>query len=82
MDKIRSWLDDHGNDFIYIYGGRDTWSACRVNVSPKVNSQLFMVPGANHFTARIKNMPVTMQQDFVNSFKKMTELKIDLEALK
>jgi hypothetical protein len=82
MDKIRIWLNEQGNNFIYIYGGRDTWSACRVNVSREVNSKLFMVPGANHFTARVKNMPATMQQDFVNSFKKMTDLNIDLEALK
>jgi len=82
MDKIFLWLDDQGNDFIYIYGGRDTWSACRVNVTSKVNSRLFMVPGANHFAARVKNMPPAMKQDLTEAFRKIANLTIDLETLK
>jgi hypothetical protein len=82
MDRIFSWLDEQGNDFIYIYGGRDTWSACRVNITPKVNSRLYMLPGANHFAARVKNMPPAMKQDFADAFRKLADLTIDLEALK
>jgi hypothetical protein len=82
MQKISSWLEDQGNDFIYIYGGRDTWSACAVTVSKKVNAKLYMVPGANHFKARIKYMPAAMQQDFMDTFRKMSGLHPDPEVLK
>jgi hypothetical protein len=40
------------------------------------------VPGANHFRARIKNMPAQMQQDFANSLEAVTGLKADLSLLK
>jgi hypothetical protein len=82
MQKIRVWLDSQGNDFLYIYGGRDTWSACAVTISSRVNSKRYMIPGANHFTARVKFMPAAMQQDFANEFRKMTGLTVDLSALK
>jgi hypothetical protein len=82
MEKINTWLDRNGNNFLYIYGGRDTWSACRVNVSPQVNSRLYMIPGANHYTARIKNMPQDMQQDFAGALKIMLQIEPDLKNLK
>lgn len=82
MDKIMNWLEESGNNFIYLYGGRDTWSACRVNITEKVNSKLFMVPGANHFTARVKYMPEAMKQDFVHTFKRLSDLEVDLDVLK
>jgi hypothetical protein len=81
MDKINSWLYSNGNNFIYLYGGRDTWSACRVNVSPQVNARLYMIPGANHYTARIKNMPPDMQNDFAGTVRKMLNIDTDLKAI-
>jgi|WetSurSiteA1Bulk_404760.scaffolds.fasta_scaffold00142_11 hypothetical protein len=82
MDRISSWLAEHGDNFIYIYGDRDTWSACRVNVTEKVNSRLYMVPGANHFAARVRNMPADMQRDFADTFLKMSGIPVELEVLK
>ena len=81
MDRIINWLYEEGNNFLYIYGGRDTWSACRVEVSPGVNSKLYVVPGANHFKARIKFMPPGMQEDFSRTLENMIQIKTDLNAL-
>jgi hypothetical protein len=81
MDKILSWLDKEGNNFMYVYGGRDTWSACRVTVSDNVNSRLYMVPGANHFEARVIRMPVEMRNDFASMMKKIAGIEADLHAL-
>jgi hypothetical protein len=75
MNKIFAWLDKEGNNFIYVYGGRDTWSATRVTVSKQVNSKLYMVPGANHFEARVVNMPEKMQDDFIATLKTMLNYK-------
>jgi hypothetical protein len=82
MDKILAWLDKEGNNFIYIYGGRDTWSACRVSVSGDVNSRLYMVPGANHYEARVINMPPAMQKDFAGIMNKMLGAVVDLSVMK
>jgi hypothetical protein len=38
---ISRWLDEKGNNFLYIYGSRDTWSACWVMGSGKVNAKTF-----------------------------------------
>jgi hypothetical protein len=81
MEQIHSWLDQNGNGFIYIYGGRDTWSACRVMISDRVNAKLFMVPGANHFAARVYQMPPQMQKEFASVIKNMLNLDADLDAL-
>jgi hypothetical protein len=82
MDKILAWLDKEGNNFIYVYGGRDTWSACRVSVSGHVNSRLYMVPGANHYEARVINMPDDMVNDFAGIMNKMLGVTVDLSVLK
>ena len=80
--NVHAWLDEKGNNMLYIYGGRDTWSACRVIVSDKVNSKSFMVPGANHYQARIRNMPPDLQKDFAASLQKFLNVEVDLTALK
>ena len=54
--QVGDWLDADGNNFIYIYGAVDTWSATGVEVSPATNAVKFVLPGAHHGTARIMNM--------------------------
>ena len=80
--KVIAWLSETGNDIVYIYGGRDTWTACKIAFNNSVNSRTFIMPGANHFMARIKHMPLTMQSEFAASLEHMTGLKVDLTALK
>jgi hypothetical protein len=80
--NVHAWLDEKGNNMLYIYGSRDTWTACGVIVSTKVNSKSFMIPGANHYQARVKNMPANLQKDFAVSLKKLLGMEVDLGALK
>ena len=79
---VLRWLDEKGNNILYIYGSSDTWSAARVIVSRNVNSRSFLIPGANHYEARIKKMPRDMQVDFAESLKKMLDIHVDLTRLK
>ena len=79
---VSRWLDEKGNDILYIYGSRDTWSACQLIVSGNVNSKSYVIPNANHFEARVKNMPVEMQKDFAASVSKMLGIGADVSALK
>ena len=80
--NVHAWLDEKGNNMLYIYGGRDTWSACRVIVSGRVNSKSFMIPGANHFQARVRNMPPDMRKDFAASLQQLLNVEVDMNALK
>lgn len=56
IKKLPEWLATKGNQFVYIYGGIDTWSATAVPPSDKVDALWFMMDGRHHGDARIKNM--------------------------
>lgn len=81
-EKLQEWLKEKGNNILYIYGGIDTWSAARVLVSEQVNSRSFMISGANHRSARIKNLPEGMKNEFVEKIKEWTGLEVKAEVLK
>lgn len=80
--NFQKWLDQQGNHILYIYGGIDTWSAPRVLVSDQVNSKSFLIPGAHHGTARVKNLPENMVREFTGKIKEWTGLEIKMEMLK
>ncbi len=79
--NYKKWLDKQANNILYIYGEIDTWSAPRVQLTDRVNSRLFLIPGANHGTARIKNMPEKMKMEFAGKVKEWTGLDCKLEIL-
>lgn len=79
---VSRWLDAKGNNLLYVYGSTDTWSACRVIVSPNVNAKSYLITGANHYKARVRNMPPEMQKDFAAAVARMTGLKADPDALR
>jgi hypothetical protein len=78
---IQEWLKKNGNNILYIYGGIDTWSAARVLVSDQVNSKSFLIPGANHGSARIKTMPEGMKKEFAEKIKNWTGLDSKMDVL-
>lgn len=80
--KFQKWLNASGNNILYIYGGIDTWSAARVLVSDQVNSKSFLIPGAHHGSARIKNLPENMEKEFVEKVKEWTGIEANTEVLK
>jgi hypothetical protein len=80
--NVLRWLEKNGNNILYIHGGIDTWSACRVIPSAQVNAKSFIIPGANHFVARVKAMPADMQKNFMNAINEMIGIKPDASALR
>jgi len=82
MEEIQAWLGSYGHRFIYIYGGRDTWSACRVIIPPGVDSKIFMIPGANHYTARVKHMPESMRSEFAEALIQMAGIRVDFNTIR
>ena len=55
-NKTYEWLQEQGDNFLYIYGSTDTWSATMVPPSEKTNSLWFVMKGKHHGSARIANM--------------------------
>jgi PS-10 peptidase S37 len=80
--RVARWLADSGNNILYIYGGIDTWTSAGVIVSDKVNSHRFVVPGATHATARIRNMSAAMQQEFADRAKTLAGLTVNTGVLR
>lgn len=54
--QVFEWLKINGNQFIYINGALDTWSATAVPYSDQVDALWFNMEGQDHAGARIKNM--------------------------
>jgi hypothetical protein len=77
LKNVHEWLNRQGNRFIYIYGAIDTWSACAVEPSDKVDSIWFFLEGKDHGEARIKNMTADERQRLVTTLEKWLSIKID-----
>lgn len=77
--KTAKWLEKEGNNFIYIYGADDTWSATGVPPSDKTNSLWIIMEGKHHGNARIKNMTDAEQDAVEEKLEKWlnTEVEID-----
>jgi hypothetical protein len=73
--KVLKWLEEKGNNILYIYGGADTWTSAGIIVSNKVNAKKYVIPGANHATARVKNMDPDMQRAFFEDIQRMTGIE-------
>ncbi len=75
-NEVNEWLKTEGNNFLYIYGGSDTWSATAVRPSDKTNSEWFFLPGKDHGAARIRNMSPKELKLFVSKLEEWLDLEI------
>ncbi len=50
------WLEKEGDQFIYINGNSDTWSATAVRPNKRRDALAFFMNGKDHGAARIRNM--------------------------
>lgn len=76
-NKVANWLKTDGNNFMYINGGIDTWSATGVERSDKVNSKWFVLEGKDHAKARIAHMTEGEKQLFKATLSEWLEMEID-----
>ncbi len=65
--KVHKWLETNGNNFLYIYGELDTWTATGVEPSKKTNAKRYVLLGKHHGNARIVEMNNAMKKDFINT---------------
>jgi hypothetical protein len=55
LQDVNTFIQNEGNNILYIYGEFDPWSSCAANVSDKTNAVKIVKKGGNH-TTRIFNM--------------------------
>jgi len=77
LKDVHEWIENEGNKFIYIYGAKDTWSACAVQPSDKVDSQWFFLKGKDHGKARIANMTTEEKEKFTMILEEWLSINID-----
>lgn len=75
--NVSEWLKKNGNNFIYIYGSTDTWTATGVPPSDQTNSVWFMMEGKNHGSARIANMSPEEKTLLINTLEQWLQLDIE-----
>ena len=76
MQKVKKFLDNYGNNFIYIYGGSDTWSATSYQPSGKTNAIKIYIHNGSHRTARIKYMSDKQKHTVYSALEKWLDVKI------
>jgi len=60
--EVQQYLSEEANNFIYIYGEYDTWSATAVTCTGETNSRIFIKEEGSHLT-RINNLPDEQKQE-------------------
>lgn len=61
-EELEVYLASRGDDFIYIYGEYDTWSATAVTSTGQTNSRIYIKEKGSHRT-RINNMPPPVKEE-------------------
>lgn len=61
MKKVRDYLENKGDNILYIYGEYDPWGACAPNPKPEIDALIMILKGGHHGT-RIKHFSKEDQQ--------------------
>lgn len=75
MQDINMWVQNEGNNMLYIYGENDPWGSTAANPSYKTNSVKMINPNGNHRT-RIKSFPQEMKDSIYTILEDWTGVKI------
>jgi hypothetical protein len=65
LDGVDHYIKNEAENYIFIYGEYDTWSATAVELGENTNSQVFYKKKGSHRT-RVRNMPKTQQEEIKN----------------
>jgi len=66
--EIEQYLEEKGENYIFIYGEYDTWSATAVTSTGDTNSKIFFKEGGSHRT-RINNMPEEQKKEVFSTLE-------------
>jgi hypothetical protein len=66
--RLQEYISENGENFIFIYGEYDTWSATAVTSAGNTNSKIFFKEGGSHRT-RINNMPEAQKKEVFSTLE-------------
>ena len=75
MQKINTWIQKHGNNMIFIYGGNDTWSATAIELTGETNAIKMVKKGGSHRT-RIRSFDEKGQKFIISKLEEWLDYKI------
>ena len=75
MNDVNSWLQKHGNNIIYIYGGNDTWNATSIQLLGQTNAIKMVKKGGSHGT-RIGSFEGEQKEKIYSTLENWLGIKI------
>ena len=76
LNELNLWLETKGNNFIYVYGANDTWTASAVPPNDKVDSEWFILKNKHHGNARIKEMDDSEKKRLISTLEKWLSITV------
>ena len=76
MQDVNTWLQKHGDNILYIYGGNDTWSATSIQLTGECNAVKMVKKGGSHGT-RIRNFEGEQKDKIYSTLEKWLDIKIE-----
>jgi hypothetical protein len=75
MHDVYNWLQKHGNNIIYIYGGNDTWYATSIQLVGETNAIKMVKKDGAHGT-RISNFEGNEKEKIYSTLENWLNIKI------
>lgn len=75
MNDVNTWLQNHGSNILYIYGGNDAWSSTSIQLLGKTNAVKMVKKGGAHRT-RISNFEGEQKEKIYSTLENWLGLKI------
>jgi hypothetical protein len=76
MKDVSHWVENEGNNFIFIYGGNDPWTSTGVCLTGKTNSLKMILPNGSHRT-RIKSFPPNERELIYKKLEDWLDIRIE-----
>ena len=76
MLDVNHFIQNHGNNMLYIYGENDTWSATAVDIGDKTNAVKMVKEGGNHRT-RISSFDGEEKEKIYATLKNWLNISIE-----
>lgn len=75
MKDMSEWVENEGNNFIFIYGGNDPWTAAGVCLTGKTNSIKMVHPNGSHRT-RIRSFSSDDREKIYTKLEEWLDINI------
>jgi hypothetical protein len=76
MPLVLSYLQNEGNNIIYVYGEFDIWTSCEVELSGKTNAIKLKLKGKGH-QFDIMNFPANEKEKIFTSLENWLQIEIE-----